>query len=181
MIHQALRLRRPLYDLSFITMNMAWLSKWHYTEPCISQCCFWWRMAPNLSTHTVTQEERGHTRHFAFNEDSTEHKHSPVIALKSLIAVADGSDDKKTTSVNICFGNWNWPWNGTLTLFSVFMDQLGLTDLHSRINLKTITAPLLFLLFDSSVAPLALENSKPPDLKNIFASSRIHPWRCSFF
>lgn len=51
-------------------------------------------MAPKLSTCTVTQEERGHTRHFAFNEDSTEHTRSPVIALKSLIADADASDDK---------------------------------------------------------------------------------------
>lgn len=113
----------------------------------------------HASVSDVTQEGRGHTRPFAFNEDCTEHK--PVVALKSLIAEADVSDDKKTTSVNICFGNWNWPWNGTLTLFSVFVDQLGRTDLHSRINLKTITAALLVLSFDSSVASLALGNSKP--------------------
>lgn len=37
---------------------------------------------------------RGHTRHFAFNEDNTEHTRSPVNALKSLIADADASDDK---------------------------------------------------------------------------------------
>lgn len=32
-------------------------------------------------------------QHFAFNEDSSEHMRSPVIALKSLIA--DASDNKK--------------------------------------------------------------------------------------
>lgn len=44
--------------------------------------------------HAQSHRGRGHTRHFAFNEDSTEHMHSPVIALKSLIADADASDDK---------------------------------------------------------------------------------------
>ena len=45
-----------------------------------------------------SRRERGHTRHFAFNEDSTEHMRSLVIVLKSLIADADASDDKN----NIC-------------------------------------------------------------------------------
>lgn len=46
-----------------------------------------------LYMHAATQEgrERGHIRHFAFNEDTTEHMRSPVIALKSLIADADAS------------------------------------------------------------------------------------------
>lgn len=51
------------------------------------------RTAPKLSMCTIIQGERGHTRHFAFNEDSSEHMHSPVIALKSLIADANASDD----------------------------------------------------------------------------------------
>ena len=49
------------------------------------------RLQSSLRAHI--QGERGHTRHFAFNEDSSEHMHSPVIALKSLIADANASDD----------------------------------------------------------------------------------------
>lgn len=165
MTHHALSLIRLLYYLPIIGVNVAWLWEWHYT----GWCRFWWLMSPKPSTYTVTQGEKGHTRHFAFNEGSTEHMRSPVIALKSLIADADAPDDKKT-SVNICFGNWSWPWNGTLTLFSVFVDQLGLTDLHSQINLKTIMAVQSFLSFDGCVVPLcplALQNSKRPDLQHL--------------
>lgn len=46
------------------------------------------------STLHIRTGGRGCTRHFAFNEYSAEHTRSPVIALKSLIADADASDDK---------------------------------------------------------------------------------------
>lgn len=58
-----------------------------------TRCGFrWWCLQISLSAQS--QEERGHTRHSAFNEESTEHMRSLVIALKSLIAVADASNDK---------------------------------------------------------------------------------------
>lgn len=92
MIHPALRLARPLYDLPLVTMNMVWLSKWHHKELWIS--VLFLVEDGSISAYTVTQDERSHTKHFAFNKDSTEHMHSLVIALKSLIADADASADK---------------------------------------------------------------------------------------
>ncbi len=46
-----------------------------------------------LCMRSHTGEERPH-QHFAFNEDSSEHMHSPVSVLKSLIADANASADK---------------------------------------------------------------------------------------
>lgn len=76
-----------LYDLLLITINTAKLSA-HYSGR---------RRFPvgdvsgALCTHSHMGRKRPQ-RHFAFNEHSSEHMRSPVIALKSFIA--DASDDK---------------------------------------------------------------------------------------
>lgn len=165
---------------SSVTVNMAWVSKWHYPEPCML-ILISVEDDPNRFTCASAQEREAVQGTLLLIRTAL-NTHALVIALKVWLSMQK-LPMMKTTSVNICFGNWNWASNGTLTLFSVFVDQLELTDLHSRITLKALIATLLFLSFDSSVASLcllALQKSKPPDLDNIFTSSHIHPLRFLF-
>lgn len=73
--------------LFLITINMAKLSA-HYSGRCRFPVV---NVSGALCTHGHMGRKRPQ-RHFAFNEHSSEHMHSPVTALKSF--TADASDDK---------------------------------------------------------------------------------------
>lgn len=175
MLHQVLNFTRPLCDSSLITVRMARL--WKATEHRVVRFVSGGGRLQSCLNAQSRRGERGrpHQALCLFTAIALSTCVPAVTARRSWLSTLPMT---KTTSVNICFGNWSRPWNGTLTLFSVFVDQFGRTDLHSRINSVTITTSLLFLSLDSSVAPMclwALQNSKHPDLHNIFTPSRTHP------
>lgn len=144
---------------------MPWLSKWHYT------------VAHGLFSYMHRHMGRGHTRHFAFNEDSAEHTRSPAIALRSLIADADASDDKNDICEHLL-----------LKLKLALERNIDFVFcLRGPIRANRFTQPdqsennngvAVFLTSDGSVAPLcplALHNSKHPDLRDILALSCVDP------